>query len=544
MVPMPAINKRPQWVCVGVTAMMLKVVDTGKPLTFFTRAATQGRNYTKLVGWLLHWAFAGRVTTLIGSLGLSGLYLAFQAGGIYAIYWYARQLETGHTVHVPYFGFELAARNEPALLWAIVILACICFVASASFQFLSRRLIFEVVEQRYAKALDEVAREAARLPDARARTASRLLMTSGLAGITAGCRGGVLTTVIFCNAISGILGGVAAALFLFHIDTPLTLVILLAALVGALFLYPLALRSARFSKDRERTQSAFQREARQTQAEFQGLSEMKTPARLSGAHLGVLRVNTEIIYALEIGKTLILSAVIYYMASEMMAGRQNWAILIAYIGALRLVLMACSQAIRAYASVSRFYPQISRYHLFVKDVQHLESTNLANPAQGDWIVLGELVTGSEVRVKAGDCVAMATRDPLRELQFAMLHARVLNSNAPLGMGILNPANQSIVAALVFADAAQLASLGERALARLRSALATKVTLVIHRDIGTVGSFGEKEVLLVEGGKFQQLVTLGTPEANSALEEYARHALEQKQRHEFEDETVDEDEGDL
>jgi hypothetical protein len=232
------------------------------------------------------------------------------------------------------------------------------------------------------------------------------------------------------------------------------------------------------------------------------------------------------------------------MASEVMAGRQNWAILIAYIGALRLVLMACSQAIRAYASVSRFYPQISRYHLFVKDVKHLEGTKLADPAQGDRIVLGELVTGSEVCVKAGDCLAMATRDPLRELQFAMLHARVLNSHAPLGMGILDPANESIVAALVFADATQLASLGERALARLRRALANKVTLVVHRDIGKVGSFGEKEVLLVDGGKFQRLVTLGTPEANLDLEEYARHAREQKQRHEFEDETVDEDEGDL
>ncbi len=83
-------------------------------------------------------------------------------------------------------------------------------------------------------------------------------------------------------------------------------------------------------------------------------------------------MNFEIIYAIEIGKTLILAAVIYYMANEMMAGRQNWAILIAYVGALRLVLMACTQAIRAYASVSRFYPQISRYSLFTKDIQHLD----------------------------------------------------------------------------------------------------------------------------------------------------------------------------
>jgi hypothetical protein len=522
--------------------MMLHVVDTIKPLAFLTRAATQGKNYTKLVVWLLHWAFAGRARMLVASLGLSGLYLAFQAGGIYAIYWYARQLETGHTVRVPHFGFELAARNEPQLLWAVVIVTSICFIASASFHFLSRRLIFGVVEQRYAKSLDEVAREAARLPDSRARVASRLLMYSGLGGVTAGCRGGVLTTIIFCNAISGTLGGIGAALFLFHIDTPLTLIILLATFVGALFLYPLVLRAARFSKDREKTQSAFQREAHYTNAAFQieDVAELKTPARLSGAHLGVLRVNTEIIYAIEIGKTLILSAVIYYMASEMMAGRQNWAILIAYIGALRLVLMACSQAIRAYASVSRFYPQISRYHLFVKDVKHLDSTKLAHIAPGDRIVLGELVSGDEVHVKAGEWLATVTGDPVRELQFAMLHARVIGSDAPLGMSILTPNHQSIDAALVFADATQLAKLDEQALGTLRRDLRTMVVLVIHRDVGRVGAFGEKRVLVVEDGEFRRLATVGTREVNLILEETSLRARARKEQSEFDDEMVDEE----
>ena len=66
-----------------------------------------------------------------------------------------------------------------------------------------------------------------------------------------------------------------------------------------------------------------------------------------------------------------------------MAGRQNWAIFIAYVGALRLVLVACSQAIRAYASVSRFYPQISRYYLFTKDVQHLDTVPFGKVSAGD-----------------------------------------------------------------------------------------------------------------------------------------------------------------
>lgn len=539
---MPSNCTRASWPYTGATSMMLKVVDSIKPLAFFTRAATQGKNYTQLVLWLLRWAFAGRTKTLLASFGLSGLYLAFQAGGIFAIYWYARQLETGHTVRVPYFGYELVVRNEPQLLWAVVVLTSVCFIASASFQFLSRRLIFGVVEQRYAKSLGEVVSVAARLPDARARVASRLLMNSGLSGVTAGCRSGVLTTVIFCNAISGILGGVGAALFLIRIDPALTLIILLAAIVGALFLYPLALRAARFSTDREKTQSAFQREARQ--ATSQANAVLKTPARLSGAHLGTLRVNTEIIYAIEIGKTIILSAVIYYMASEMMLGRQNWAILIAYIGALRLVLMAGSQAIRAYASVSRFYPQISRYYLFVKDVKHLESMNLTENATED-VILGELVRGGEVRVKAGEWLATVTSAPLRELQYAMLHARVISSNAPLGMQLLTSStDQSFDAALIFADAVHLANLDKQAAVKLRRVLTTKIMIVIHRDIGSVGSFGEEQVLTVDDGEFQRLARIGTPEADLALEEYVWSVRERKEEYQADDESIDEDDSDL
>jgi hypothetical protein len=206
--------------------------------------------------------------------------------------------------------------------------------------------------------------------------------------------------------------------------------------------------------------------------------------------------------------------------------------------------VACSQAIRAYASVSRFYPQISSYHLFVKDVQHLESTKLADTAQEDQVVLGELVSGGEVCVKAGEWLATVTGDPVRELQFAMLHARVIGSEAPLGMSILNATHPSIDAALIFADATQLANLDEPAFAALRRALTTKVVLVIHRDIGRVGVFGENQVLVVEDGEFQRLATLGTREANLILEEYSLRARERKEQREFEDETVDEGDGDL
>ena len=56
------------------------------------------------------------------------------------------------------------------------------------------------------------------------------------------------------------------------------------------------------------------------------------------------RVLTELVFAIEIGITVILGLVIYYMASQALAGRRAWAIFIAYIGALRMTLNGGSQA--------------------------------------------------------------------------------------------------------------------------------------------------------------------------------------------------------
>ena len=75
------------------------------------------------------------------------------------------------------------------------------------------------------------------------------------------------------------------------------------------------------------------------------------------------RVLTELVFATEIGITILLGVVIYYMASQALAGREQWAIFIAYVGALRMTLNGAAQAIRAFASVSRYYPQIVRYYL-------------------------------------------------------------------------------------------------------------------------------------------------------------------------------------
>ena len=71
----------------------------------------------------------------------------------------------------------------------------------------------------------------------------------------------------------------------------------------------------------------------------QGLESVDDLARL---YMMRRRVLTELVFATEIGITILLGIVIYYMASQALAGREQWAIFIAYVGALRMTLVGAS----------------------------------------------------------------------------------------------------------------------------------------------------------------------------------------------------------
>ena len=313
---------------------------------FLSRAARQGRNYSALVGWLMYSVFKGRTTKLVSAIVLSLVHLGSQAAAIYAVYWYARQMEKTGLVTVPLLHLEVNLKDQPEWLWAIVIFSTVCFVISAAFLYLSRQQILNIVEKHYARSIEELVLLSMRLPDPRVRIASNLFMDYGLGGLTTGCRRGALTAIGFANAITAIVGGTGGAFFLFRIDLPLTLLILISASLAVLLLYPLTLRAVQSAKDREKAQVAFKQETRRL-AEQPSVAEtmvgLETAHEMARAYMMRRRVLTELVFAIEIGITAILGLVVYYMASQALAGREQWAIFIAYIGALRMTLYGGAQ---------------------------------------------------------------------------------------------------------------------------------------------------------------------------------------------------------
>jgi hypothetical protein len=518
----------------------------GRVISFLPRLTRQVANYAALVAWLLHAVFKARATKLSAAVVLAGLHLAGQAAGIFAIYWYARQMDKNGTLSLPLLGIDFALKDEPVLLWAVVIFAVVSFAASSCSLFLSRQLILRIVEDYYAQSLERLVLVADRLPDPRARTASGLLVEYGLSGLTTGCRSAALTAVVFANAIPSAIGGVAAAIVLFQIDMPLTPFLLAAAAAGAILLYPLALRAVSMAKFRERAQAAFHEEVRrlrQLGPSAGTVASLATTRDLARGYFGRRRVTNEFVFAIGIGVTGLLGLVLYYMASRAMTGGADWAAFIAYIGALRLTLASGALVVQALASLTRYYPQIVRYYVFTHDADRLDKMPLGRLEPREALTLGTLPNGAEIVVTTGERLAVVTSEPMSELRFALLHARSSQQTPPLGTVMLRPANGSAGdATIAVADADQFASIGDDLAAKLDDLHADIVALIVYQTPGAVGGFGERHLLTFEAGTFRRFLPLGTGESAAVLEHYSRKAATKRGKSPFDadDDELDEE----
>jgi ABC-type multidrug transport system fused ATPase/permease subunit len=502
--------------------------ETIKSDKFLPRIVRQGRNYSTIVGWLLHRAFSGRTSKLAVAVVLSLLHLGSQAAAIFVVYWYGKQMEHSGLVKVPFVDINVDLKTEPQWLWAIVAVATVCFIVSAVLLYLSRKQILDMVEKYYARSLEQLVLLSLRVPDPRVPLASRVFMDHGLGGLTMGCRRGSLTAITFANAITAVVGGLGAAAFLFRIDLSLTVVIVVTALLAAVFLYPLTLRAVKGARDREKAQAALRLEIRKLNEDptvEQTATSLDTVDEVARTYMVRRRVLTELVFATEIGITILLGVVIYYMASQALAGREQWAIFIAYIGALRMTLYGAALAIRAFASVSRYYPQIVRYYLFIKDMQKLDQTTLAEVRRGDKVVLGTLANGEDVVVEAGDTVAMLAIGPIRDAAFSLVGAKLDRSGEPVGAVIVAPDNmRQSSAGVVLVSAQRPEQDGEKIRAFIASeALKDRVTLIVYTNAEKVGAFGESRVLTAEEGELLQLALLGTAAGDAALKECTQKA---------------------
>ncbi len=512
-----------------------------KPISLLARVGRQARNYTSAVVFLVYEAFHGHFRQLAAALALNLLYIAGQMGAIGVIYGYARLMQRHEPLKVPWFDITIDP-SQPGIVWAMVGISGLVFLASGAFQYWARRITYKIAEENLTDSCKSLIVISSRLPDPRAPLASRMIAQQGFQKILGGSRRGALMAVIFFTALSGAVGAVLALVFLLAMDPVLTLLILAGVALGAFSLYPVALRGVRLSKQRERTQIALNKEVQELSLSGRSaelVSGMQTPAAFAAAFMGQRRILAEFTLVLSIVVTIIIAVVVYYMANQALSGRGSWAIFIAYIGALRLVLMGSTQLIRAFAGVSRFYPQLVPYYTVMRDSPRMDKAPLATVSRDEAIFLGSQANGERIIVHGGDRIAVATTDSIRHVQCAMMEAKAPGSGMPIGTTILRSGVlRNAQAGIATLELDQLGSANEH-LASLDGLLRDKVVLMIHPSPKTVGTFGEKTLLTVDEFAIERFVPLGTSESDLILEEFAKKAAAHAGRAPLQDEEEEE-----
>ena len=502
--------------------------ETIKADTFFPRIWRQGRNYSTIVGWLLYRAFTGRQWQLAIAVVLSLLHLSTQVAAIYVVYWYGKQMEQTGLVTVPFLDINVNLKDDPQWLWAIVAVSTACFVISAALLYFSRKVILDMVEKYFARSSEQLVLLSLRVPDPRVPFAS---ISSWITDSEASLRDAAAAVDrdqlrqchhrrrwrLGCRLLP--LPHRPASYASDHLLGPLGRVVPLSDYAAG--------GAKRQGPGEDASGNAAEvRKLNEDPTVEQTATSLETVDEVARSLMMRRRVLTELVFAMEIGVTILLGVVIYYMASQALAGREQWAIFIAYIGALRMTLNGVTLAIRAFANVSRYYPQIVRYYLFIKDMQKIDKTPLAEVRRGDKVFLGALPNGQDVVVEAGDRLAtLSLVRLLREPMFAVVGAKLVRSGEPVASAAIDPANiRKTPAGITIVSGNKLLREEERAALALDE-LKDKVTMIFYQvnDRDRVGSFGETHVLTTEDGELRRFAVLGTEESDAVLKEFTLKA---------------------
>ncbi len=489
------------------------------------RITQQAANYVRLIAWLLLSIFKPHKLKLISSIALAVLCLSGQAAAIFAIYWYARTMERTGAASLRVPSLDFALTDATSVLAAVVIFSVSSLALSALFLFYSRMLVLRIVEDYCAQAVQSVVVAADALPDPRAPTASRILNQCGVSGLISGCKQAAVTAVILASTIPSTIGGVAAAAALIHVDMPLTFSILAASCLVAIMLYPCALRGSSMAKFQEKSQAAFQQQMRGLQWS-PSVSAMANPATSRDMARGYFvrrRVTNEFALATSIATTALLGLVLYYLAGNALAGRAEWAIVIVYIGALRLTLGSVAALMRAFANVSSCYPQLVRYYLFANGSQDLARNDLGTLQCGEKLALGTLPDGQSIIVPAGTRLALLTTQSVREVRYALLQASCTSKGMPLGSTVIGPATGTRHEASIAIFHCE--SIGEpcEETQGLDTLLTDRVGVFLHHSPSMIGAFGERYLLTLKAGTFRSFQVLGTNASDAELARFERHA---------------------
>ncbi len=383
----------------------------------------QCRKYLRIVNWLLRDAYFTQIWGRPARIFVfAALRLTCQLGAVTILYFYANALKSGE--NIDFLFFVLPARESFSLMWSIIISSFLLFTLASLFQYFSR-----VVSISLASAFEESSSRKAfnvvsRLPDPHVPEINELLKKNDFKRIPGDARRAGMTVRSIGYAVPQAISGLVATVAIILIDPALTLI--LGGLMMFIFMlqYPTNIKGSKHSNAFEKNISRVNKGTVATIRSFLLASQEKEQQAVAidnlyehqgfkaaiQAFAGRIRVIEESTLIMQVGGAFVISIAVFYIGSRLSGGIANWGLLLAYIASLRIALNGVVQIGRTMTGVSRFYPQLVRYHSLLSAQSSLDRSAPALIAGERLLIFTNGATSSQIELALPQRVALYTPD--------------------------------------------------------------------------------------------------------------------------------------
>ena len=402
----------------------------------------QGRKYLRIVNWLLRDAYFTQIWGRPARIFVfAALRLTCQLGAVTILYFYANALKSGK--NIDFLSFVLPARESLSLMWVVIISSFLLFTMASLFQYFSR-----VVSISLASAFEESSSRKAfsvvsRLPDPRVPKINELLKKNDFKRIPGDARRAGMTVRSIGFAVPQAISGLVATVAIILIDPALTLILGVLMMFIFMLQYPANIKGAKHSNAFEKNISRVSKgtvatirsfllasqEKEQQAVAIDNLYERQGFKAAIQAFAGRIRVIEESTLIMQVGSAFVISIAVFYIGSRLSGGIANWGLLLAYIASLRIALNGVVQVGRTLTGVSRFYPQLVRYHALLSAQSSLDRSAPALMAGERLLIFTNGAAGSQIELALPQRVALYTPDRIdRSLFHLFNYAKVKESS--------------------------------------------------------------------------------------------------------------------
>lgn len=482
--------------------------------TAITSFIMRARNYVGTVLWCLALFVRGAWPAAVAAFAVGMAAPALQGLSVVILSLLSADFLGEQGFNIPILSPFIAALPlvlRVALLLAALVAASLCY-------FLGRWLYIQIGARSFANWLEELLAARSFLPDPRRPEASWLLLQDPN-GLLRGARRSSVAAIQIAEVLPKVLAAVFASAVLVTMQPVLMLLAFALFGLAALFLVP-NMKSATTALARLQTATAKYRTALKTAPSGQLSAASSARAKaVRKAFAGRYLVGPIFALILGIGIAVaITAAVVFVAASKALNQHANLAALVVFVGTLQIALTGYSKGLSALANLSRFYDAIQQFKRFRIDCDRALERPLGDLQAKTSVHLTTKRQPQGLSFDAAAPLALVGARSIDEALAALLSARTEQERLPLAAGRWDgmPAGQQrpkTALRLAWSDnpgGGRKKEDAEQSVSDLSTDADHPGLVVVHRDVGTVGGFGEQTLGLVRAGQLIALSRHGEP----------------------------------